>query len=52
MHKRPFFLWLKKTNTGIYVFRNNLFMSMEEMIDSFFVKPVPTIQGKRHETVQ
>ena len=33
-HKRPFFLRLKKTNTGIYV-RNNLFTSMEEMIDSF-----------------
>ena len=33
-HKRPFFLRLKKTNTGVYV-RNNLFTSMEEMIDSF-----------------
>ena len=34
-HKRPFFLWWKKkTNTGVYV-RNNLFTSMEEMIDSF-----------------
>ena len=32
-HKRPF-LRLKKTNTGVYV-RNNLFTSMEEMIDSF-----------------
>ena len=29
-----FFLRLKKTNTGIYV-RNNLFTSMEEMIDGF-----------------
>ena len=29
------FLRLKKTNTGVYV-RNNLFTSMEEMIDSFF----------------
>ena len=26
--------WKKKTNAGIYV-RNNLFTSMEEMIDSF-----------------
>ena len=34
MHKRPFLLRLKKTNTGVYI-RNNLFMSMEEMIDSF-----------------
>ena len=42
---------LKKKNTGVYV-RNNLFTSMEEMIDSFFVKPVQTIQGKQHETVQ
>ena len=42
---------LKKKNTGVY-FRNNLFTSMEEMIDSFFVKPVQTIQGKQHETVQ
>ena len=50
-HKRPFFLRLKKTNTGVYVC-NNLFTSMEEMIDSFFVKPVQTIQGKQHETVQ
>ena len=50
-HKRPFFLRLKKTNTGVYV-RNNLFTSMEEMIDSFFVKPVQTNQGKQHETVQ
>ena len=33
-HKRTFFLRLKKTNTGVYV-RNNLFRSMEEMIDSF-----------------
>ena len=33
-HKRPFFLRLKKANTGVYV-RNNLFKSMEEMIDSF-----------------
>ena len=30
--------------------RNNLFTSMEEMIDSFFVKQ--SIQGKQHETVQ
>ena len=42
--ERPFFLRLKKTNTGVYV-RNNLFSSMEEMIDSFFVKPVQTIHG-------
>ena len=28
--KRPFFLRLKRTNTGVYV-RKNLFMSMEEM---------------------
>ena len=41
----------KQTNTGVYV-RNNLFTSMEEMIDSFFVKPVQTIQGKQHETVK
>ena len=41
----------KKTNTGVYV-RNNLYTSMEEVIDSFFVKPVQTIQGKQHETVQ
>ena len=34
-HKRPFFLRLKKTNTGVYV-RNNLFTSMEEMIDKPF----------------
>ena len=40
-----------KTNTGVYV-HNNLFTSMEEMINSFFVKPVQTIQGKQHETVQ
>ena len=33
-HKRPFYLRLKKKNTGVYV-RNNLFTSMEEMIDSF-----------------
>ena len=34
-HKRPFFLRLKKkTNIGVYV-RNNVFASMEEMIDSF-----------------
>ena len=33
-HKRPFFLRLKKTDTGVYV-RNNLFTSMEEMIHSF-----------------
>ena len=33
-HKRHFFLPLKKTNTGVYVC-NNLFTSMEEMIDSF-----------------
>jgi len=33
-HKRPFFLRLKKPKTGVYV-RNNLFTSMEEMIDSF-----------------
>ena len=50
-HKRPLFLRLKKTNTGIYV-RNNLFVSIEEMINSFFVKPKQTIQGKQHETVQ
>ena len=50
-HKRSFFLRLKKTNAGVYV-RNNLFLPMEEMIDSFFVKPVQTIQGKQHETVQ
>ena len=50
-NKRPFFLRLKKTNTGVYV-RNNLFTSMEEMIDSFFVKPVQTIQDKQHETVE
>ena len=31
---------------------NDLFTSMTEMIDSFFVKPVQTIQGKQHETVQ
>ena len=41
-HKRLFFLRLKKTNIGVYV-RNNLFTSMEEMIDSFFEKPVQTI---------
>ena len=51
MLKGPFFLQLKKSNTGVYV-RNNLFTSMEETIDSFFVKPVQTIQGKQHETVQ
>ena len=52
-HKRPFFLKVKKkkSNTGVYV-RNNLFTSMEEMIEFFFVKPVQTIQGKQHETVQ
>ena len=33
MQKRPFFLRLKKTNTGVNV-HNNLFTSMEEMIDS------------------
>ena len=33
-HKRPFFLRLKKTNIGVY-FRNNLFTSLGEMIDSF-----------------
>ena len=34
-HKRPFILRLKKkTNTAFYV-RNDLFTSMEEMIDSF-----------------
>ena len=33
-HKRPFFLRLKKTSKGVYV-RNNLFTSMEDMIDSF-----------------
>ena len=41
----------KKTNTGVHV-RNKLFTSMEEKIDSFFVKPVQTIQSKQHETVQ
>ena len=50
-HKRPLFLRLKKANTGIYV-SSNLFTSMEEMIDSFFVKPVQSIQGKQHETVR
>ena len=44
------FLFTVEKNTGVYV-RNNLFTSVEEMIDSFFVKPVQTIQGK-HETVQ
>jgi len=46
-----FLFTVEKTNTGVYV-RNNLFTSMEEMIDSFFVKPVQTIQGKQHKTVQ
>jgi len=32
--KRPFFSRLKKTNTDVYIC-NNLFTSMEEMIDSF-----------------
>ena len=41
-HKRLFFSRLEKKNTGVYV-RNNLFTSMQEMIDSFFVKPVQTI---------
>ena len=49
--QETFLFTLEKTNTGIYV-RNNLFTSMEEMIDSFFVKPAQTIQGKQHETVQ
>ena len=48
MQKRPYFLRLKKRNTGLYV-RSNLFTSMEEMIDSFFVKIVQTTQGKQHE---
>ena len=42
--------FLFKLNTGVQV-RNNLFTSMEEMI-IVFVKPVQTIQGKQHETVQ
>ena len=42
---------VEKTNTGVYV-HNNLFMSMEENDWQFFVKPVQTIQGKQHETVQ
>ena len=41
-HKKPFFLRLKK----------NKHRSMEEMIVSFFVKPVQTIQGKQHEIVK
>ena len=49
-HKRPFILRLKKANTGVYV-RNNLLTSMEEMIDSFFVKRVQTIRGKQHSAV-
>ena len=28
-----------------------MFITMEEMIDSFFVKSVETIQGKQHETL-
>ena len=46
-----FLFTVEETNTGVDV-RNNLFTSMEEMIDSFFMKPVQTIQGKQHETVQ
>ena len=49
--EETFLFTVEKTNTGIYV-RNNIFRSMEEMIDSFFVKSVQTIQGKQHETVQ
>ena len=47
--QETFIFTVEKTNTGVYV-RNNLFTSMEEMI--VFVKPVQTIQGKQHETVQ
>ena len=32
--QETFFLTVEKTNTGVY-FRNNLFTSMGEMIDSF-----------------
>ena len=48
--QETFLFTVEKTNTGVYV-RNNLFTSMEEIIDSFFVKPVQTIQGKQHKTV-
>ena len=49
--QETFLFTVEKTNTGVYV-RNNLFTSMEEMIDSFFVRPGQTIQGEQHETVQ
>ena len=52
-HKRSFFFTVEKTNKHRRRnVRNNLFTSMEEMIDNLFVKPVQTIQGKQHEIVQ
>ena len=49
--QETFLFTVEKTNTGVYAW-NNLFRSMEEMIDNLFKKPVQTIQGKQHETVQ
>ena len=49
--QETFLFTVEKTNTGVYA-RNNLFRSMEEMIANLFKKPVQTIQGKQHETVQ
>ena len=44
--QETFLFTVEKTNTGVYV-RNNLFTSVEEMIDSFL-----WIEGKQHEAVQ
>ena len=50
--QETFLFIVEKKNKHWRLRHNNLFTLMEEMIDSFFVKPVQTIQGKQHETVQ
>ena len=42
--QETFFLLLKKTNTGVVV-RNNIFTSIEEMIDSFLWNQCKSFKG-------
>ena len=42
--QETFFLLLKKTNTGVVV-RNNIFTSIEEMIDSFLWNQYKSFKG-------
>ena len=50
--QETFLFAVEETNTGVYV-RNNLFTSMQEMIDScFFCETSTNHHGKQHETAQ